>query len=269
MSNHFLLPAAWLQRPVRVALIGAGGTGSQLADALASMDATLRRLGHDGLNVTVFDGDVVSPANVGRSRFCAPDIGGSKSVLLVYRINLFYGVAYTAVPRHFQKSDLGNQRYDLILTCTDKASFRVALSEWGRDAKNTLWGDTGNVSTSGQCLIGHLGQGDENRLPNIVDLYRDQLAGEAGARADQDLPSCSTAEAVARQEWSVNRTSALALADLLWTLFRQGRITTHGAHFRVSPLQVTPIPIDPATWAFYGYTPNPPKPDRSSAPRAA
>lgn len=268
MSNHFLLPAEWMQRTVRVALIGAGGTGSQLADALASMDSTLRRLGHDGLDVTIFDGDTVSPSNVGRSRFCAADVGQPKVTLLVHRINMFYGVAYKAVTRHFEKSDLGFQRYDLIVTCTDKASFRVALAEWGRDAKNILWMDTGNLAVEGQCVLGHLGQGGENRLPNIVDLYRDQLTGEAGERADEDQPSCSTAEAVARQEWSVNRTSALVAADLLWGLFRQGRITHHGAHFRVSPMQVTPLPIDPATWAFYGYAPAKP-PSRKSAKRKA
>lgn len=253
MSNQFLLPADWMQRRVRVALIGAGGTGSQLADALASMDATLRRLGHDGLDLTVFDGDTVSASNVGRSRFCGPDVGHAKCLVLVHRLNQFYGVNYRAEPRHFQKADLGYQRYDLIVTCTDKASFRVALAEWGRDAKGTLWLDAGNRAVDGQCVLGHLGQGGEDRLPNIVDLYRDQLTGEAGERADEDQPSCSTAEAVARQEWSVNRTAALVAADLLWALFRQGRLTHHGAHFRVSPMQVMPMPIDPATWAFYGY----------------
>lgn len=263
MSNEFLLPADWMRRAVRVALIGAGGTGSQLADALASMDATLRRLGHDGLQVTVFDGDAVSASNVGRSRFCAPDVGQPKSTLLVYRLNLFYGVTYKAVTRHFQKSDLCAYRYDLIVTCTDKAKFRVDLATWGRGVENVLWLDTGNRAVDGQVVLGHLGQGGENRLPNIVDLYREELTADAGTRADDEQPSCSTAEAVARQEWSVNRTSALVAADLLWALFRQGRITHHGAHFRVSPMQVTPLPIDPATWAFFGYQPPAPKPAAS------
>jgi PRTRC genetic system ThiF family protein len=267
MSKHFLLPPEWMQSAVRVALIGAGGTGSQLADALASMDSTLRRLGHPGLDVTVFDGDTVSASNVGRSRFCGPDVGNPKATLLVHRLNMFYGVAYRAVTRHFQKSDLGFQRFDLIVTCTDKAKFRVDLSTWGRDAKNTLWLDTGNRAVDGQCVLGHLGQGQKDRLPNIVDLYRAELSGEAGERADEDQPSCSTAEAIARQEWSVNRTSALVAADLLWALFRQGRITHHGAHFRVSPMQVTPLPIDPATWAFFGYDAPAPEPQAAPAKR--
>jgi len=253
MSNELLLPAEWMQRRVRVALVGAGGTGSQVADMLASMDTTLRRLGNPGLDVSIFDGDTVSASNVGRSRFCAPDVGLPKCSLLVYRLNQFYGVGYTAIPRHFGKADVGHMRYDLIIACTDKASFRVNLVRWGRGAKNTLYLDCGNRAVDGQVVIGHLGQGMPGRIPNVVDLYRAELTGEAGVRADEDQPSCSTAEAVARQEWPVNRAAALIASDLLWTLFRQGRLTHHGAHFRVSPMQVTPLPIDPATWAFFGY----------------
>ena len=265
MKNELLLPADWMQRRVRIALIGAGGTGSQVADMLASMDTTLRRLGNPGLDVTIYDGDTVSASNVGRSRFCAPDVGLPKSNVLVHRLNLFYGVGYSAVPRHFEKRDLGHLRYDLIVTCTDKAAFRVNLSRWGRDAKHTLWLDTGNRAVDGQCVLGHLGQGIAGRIPNVVDLYRAELTGTAGASADQDQPSCSTAEAVARQEWSVNRVSAMVASDLLWTLFRQGRLSHHGAHFRVSPMQVTPLPIDPATWAFFGYAPERPRKTRKAA----
>ena len=265
MTHELLLPADWMQRPVRIALIGAGGTGSQMADMLASMDTTLRRLAHPGLQVSIFDGDTVSDSNVGRSRYCGPDVGLPKVLVLVHRLNQFYGVGYTAVPRHFQKTDLGHLRYDLILTCTDKASFRVNLARWGSDAKQTIWGDLGNRAVDGQVIFGHLGQGMPGRIPNVVDLYRDQLTGEAGVRADEDQPSCSTAEAVARQEWPVNRAAALVASDLLWTLLRQGRLTHHGAHFRACPMQVTPMPIDPATWAFYGY--KPPKPAKGRAPQ--
>lgn len=52
------------QHPVTVHLIGAGGTGSQVLEALARMDAALIRLGHPGLYVTVFDADEVSESNI-------------------------------------------------------------------------------------------------------------------------------------------------------------------------------------------------------------
>lgn len=46
--------------PVTVHVIGAGGTGSQVATNLARWDMALRALGHPGLHVTVFDPDTVS-----------------------------------------------------------------------------------------------------------------------------------------------------------------------------------------------------------------
>ena len=55
--------------PVTVFVIGAGGTGSQVATGLARMSVALQALGHPGLHVTVFDPDTVTEANIGRQLF--------------------------------------------------------------------------------------------------------------------------------------------------------------------------------------------------------
>lgn len=257
MTQTFTTPPHWLHSRVRIALIGAGGTGSQLADQLASMDATLRRLEHPGLQVVVFDGDTVSPSNLGRARFAAPDVGLNKATILVHRLRAFYGGDFTDVPRHFTKDDIlrGYLPWDLVVTATDSAAFRVKLARWGRAFNDTLWIDCGNRSADGQVICGHLGQGRADRLPHVVDLYREELTGEIGRQADEEEPSCGTAQAIARQEWPVNRAAAGIAADILWQLFRAGRLTHHGAHFQTSPMRVTPLAIDPATWAFFGYQP--------------
>ena len=49
IDNYLLSP----HHPVSVHIIGAGGTGSQVATNLARMDMALRALGHPGLHVTV------------------------------------------------------------------------------------------------------------------------------------------------------------------------------------------------------------------------
>ena len=48
------------QHPVTVALIGAGGTGSQVLSCLVRIDMALSGLGHPGLHVTVYDPDRVT-----------------------------------------------------------------------------------------------------------------------------------------------------------------------------------------------------------------
>ena len=49
---------------VTVFVIGAGGTGSQVATGLARISVALQALGHPGLHVTVFDPDTVTEANI-------------------------------------------------------------------------------------------------------------------------------------------------------------------------------------------------------------
>ena len=55
--------------------------------------------GHpSGLAVTVIDGDRISPANCVRQPFSESEIGLFKSVVLVNRLNLFWGLKWEAVP---------------------------------------------------------------------------------------------------------------------------------------------------------------------------
>ena len=90
---HLQLPEPWLERPVRVLLIGAGGTGSHLFGALMALDHALRALGHPGrLHVTVYDPDRVTAANLGRQAFWPADVGQNKAVTLVQRANLTLGL---------------------------------------------------------------------------------------------------------------------------------------------------------------------------------
>ena len=66
MAIHQLSPEL-LTREVSVAVIGAGGTGSQMLMGLAQLHTAMVALGHPGgLDVTVIDSDQVSEANVGR-----------------------------------------------------------------------------------------------------------------------------------------------------------------------------------------------------------
>ena len=82
--------------PVTVFIIGAGGTGSQVATNLARMSIALQALGHPGLHVTVFDPDTVTEANIGRQLFSESELGLNKAVALVTRINRFFGFSWEA-----------------------------------------------------------------------------------------------------------------------------------------------------------------------------
>ena len=99
MAIHHLAPEL-LSREVRVAVIGAGGTGSQMLMGLAQLHTAMLALGHPGgLDVTVIDADQVSEANVGRQMFYPSDVGLPKATVLVNRINMAMGTGWKAETR--------------------------------------------------------------------------------------------------------------------------------------------------------------------------
>lgn len=261
--DEFYVPESWTNRPVRIALIGAGGTGSEVLDGLARLHGALLGLGHPGgFDLTVFDPDAVSQTNVLRQRFWSQDIGQNKAVIQVHRLNMMLGTAWAGVPTAAPLGELG--QFDLLITCVDKASVRSAIHR-ALAAENrplyskgpgALWLDTGNAASNGQIVLGDLSSSDArshetaggHRLPNVMDLYP-----EIAQMNDDDAPSCSAHEALTSQEFGVNRLVADVATNLLWQLLRHGRIDHHGAYVRLNPMTVSPLPIDPVGWAGLGY----------------
>jgi len=266
----FAIPQRFLTEPVRVTLVGCGGTGSEVLDGLARLHCALLALGHPyGLQVVAVDGDTVSAANVGRQRFGSSDVGHNKAVVLIHRVNLFYGFRWQAVPRYLSPREIAHcTRFDLLLTCVDKASVRLAIGrELGRSWMDALWMDFGNGATRGQVVLGHLKErvtAESLRLPNVVDLFP-----ELDRVDDSAAPSCSLAEALHAQDLFVNRTIANAGLQILWQLFKDGTIRHHGAFVDVQTLSCRPLAIDPVTWSFLGYAPTVKRPRKATRQRAA
>jgi molybdopterin/thiamine biosynthesis adenylyltransferase len=92
-TNHikpfkFCTPDHWLRRPVEICLIGVGGRGSEVLTSLARIDYTIRELGHPGLHMTAWDGDVVERPNIGRQAFYFADLGHNKALVSIHRISI-------------------------------------------------------------------------------------------------------------------------------------------------------------------------------------
>ena len=247
--NKLQIPANWLDNPIRTLVYGAGGTGSQVIDQLASLDACMKQLGHPGFKVTIYDPDRVSRSNIGRQRFTHADVGNYKSLVLCHRINAFYGFDWDY---RTEKGPMRVAGVDLVISCTDLAIFRAAFAKDNSNSQHdTLWLDFGNGNAEAQCLIGHLSRKTADRVPHIVDLYPELAQMQ---RVDEEQPSCSADEALRRQPWPINREIAMKGIGMLWTLLREGALDYHGVQMRMNPLSLNTMPIDPATWEFYGYT---------------
>ena len=100
MRIEHSLPTGFLgRRPIRVLVVGAGGTGSAVLMGLPYLHQAMRVWGHPyGLQVSIMDAVIVSETNCVRQPFSISDIGQNKATVLINRINLFWGTKWSAEP---------------------------------------------------------------------------------------------------------------------------------------------------------------------------
>lgn len=256
-DNYLLSP----QHPVTVFVIGAGGTGSQVATNLARMDMALRALGHPGLHVTVFDPDTVTEANIGRQLFSESELGQGKATALVTRINRFFGYTWVAENCHYplrKKQDKAQRGpANIIITCTDNVQSRLDLWRFLKDHREmtysdektpVYWMDFGNSQTTGQVFIGNVRNkirqpASEEYIPMPkMNVITEEVSYSTIKEKDSG-PSCSLAEALRKQDLFINSTLAQIGCGILWKMFKDGRTLYRGAYVNLDTLRVTPIPV--------------------------
>lgn len=257
----FMLYPSLTERTVNVHVVGAGGTGSQVLTGLAHLNHAMRELGHPGgLHVTVWDDDRVSDTNIGRQVFFPSDVGLPKAVVLVNRINMTMGTNWEAAVSRFTASSLGYANADLIIGCVDTRASRASILEALSRRRNcntpSLWLDIGNSTDTGQVVLGEVvPQGSKLKkcLPHAGELFPEVV--DAKLDAVDVEPTCSLAEALAKQALFVNRGVAVFALDLLWQLFRHGQIGHHGVFLNLKAGRTNPIPVCDEAWKRMGYPP--------------
>jgi len=255
MKNNILTcPAEWLESKINIVMVGAGGTGSNVLDALMSLHLGLLGVGHPhGIKVTLIDNDIVELPNIGRQRFTHCDIGNNKAQTLINRYNIAFNLNWKAEPIFFEPDEYFDyESYpDLLISCVDTPASRSAIGQYFKHQEihhhDSLWMDFGNGDTTGQVVLGHISH-PNNILPNVFDLYP-----ELSSMEDDNKPSCSLEEAIQNQDLYINRTLADAGVNLLWQLLRKGSIDHHGVFLNLTTSELKPLKIDPEIWSFMGY----------------
>ncbi|GAA5138609.1 PRTRC system ThiF family protein [Thalassotalea piscium] len=246
----FTIPNDWVNRPINISLVGAGGTGSALLTDLFQMSFLLNELSQQQVyfNVTVYDDDDVSFTNVGKQSFWNNDVGLNKAETLIDRFNSYGGLNWKAINKKFDPKKFDPNKIDLLITCTDSAQFRACLGKTNQcDNHPLLWLDTGNCNHSGQVVLGYLGQSIFT-LPNVYQLYP-----ELSKIRDKPSDSCSHHEALSKQDWGINKKVALEASGLIWQLIRHGALERHGSFINLKDGYTTPLPIDPIHWSMLGF----------------
>jgi PRTRC genetic system ThiF family protein len=257
MEIHRIHPEL-LERQVRVLVVGCGGTGSAVVAGLPYLHQSLVARGHPGgLHVTVVDGDTISPSNCVRQPFARSEVGLNKAVVLVNRLNLFWGLKWEAVPAHLRTGTFISRGYSgddlrghIVVGCVDtraaRATIRDAVGKWSRVS---YWLDLGNNADSGQFIMGEP-LNERNRRSKLRLRTAGELFPEIVDPAlDNDgEPSCSAAAALERQEPFINSTLAQHALALLARLFRYGEISYHGGFINLASGATSALRIDPQCW---------------------
>ena len=260
--THQISDSSQYRRALRVLLIGSGGNGSAVLFGLPYLHHALIAWGRtEGIDVTVMDGDTVSPTNCVRQPFGASDIGQNKATILVNRINLFHDLRWNSDEEFFSKESrppLQSSSYDssidFVISCVDTRAARREMHEAFNSKISPwrlvrYWLDIGNNASNGQFVLGQplndINRRTKERLRTVTELFPSIMDTSQG---EGPLPSCSAAEALERQEPFINNVLATSALAMITRLLRYGTLDHHGAFYNAESGRSVPLPIDPEVW---------------------
>jgi PRTRC genetic system ThiF family protein len=248
-TSEHTIPSLLLEKTVRITVVGCGGTGGAVASGLPYLHQAMLALGHPGgLDVTLVDGDRISRINCVRQPFSESEIGLHKATVLATRINLFWGLGWKGIPQFINEG--WREETDIVISCVDSRKARNMILCSQAYWNSHYWLDLGNNASTGQFVLGQPGNNKNKRchmrLPTVAELFPEIVDPKLDKK--DKLPSCSSVEALQRQEPFINQTVAYHALALLARLLRYGRLSHHGAFINLSTGRVSPLPVNPAVW---------------------
>ncbi len=242
---------------LKIIIIGAGGTGSFTAQAIARLVFELKMQGKS-VEMVIVDPDRVESGNIPRSNFCAAEIGRFKAQTLAERIALAWGIQVSCsnepfdAQKHLKQTSSSYQQLTILVGCVDNHHARSAIhraleeSEGYRssDAASTWWVDGGNGKSSGQVIIGSTTRRLDaasyfssstlcNKLPapSVVhpELLEDQEPGVEKSR--RGPTSCPDLISLGEQSLNINQRVAVEINEIVTSLLLTSSLKRFASYF--------------------------------------
>jgi len=199
---------------------------------LPYLHQALLATGHPfGLRVFLVDGDTVSETNCVRQPFARSEFGLYKAVVLINRLNLFWGVDWEAVPHQVTCGrDLGFRFSDLLCRHACGPGGHSSHRQPQVEAFQLLVRRGKYVGPRSVCARSAAAQGPkgQGRALAVCSRVVPSIVHSSADKRDR-LPACSAAESLERQLPYVNSTIANHALALLARLFRYGKVGYHAA----------------------------------------
>ena len=206
--------------PVKILLVGCGGTGSLVLSGLARMNEALNMLGIVSLFIHVIDDDIFTEHNMGRQTCSPSDVNLFKAKTCVERINRYYGNDWTYDIARY----VGDRRkFDIVISAVDNVETRLNIFKNNKCAIV----DIGTDADFGQIILSR-----DKQMPNTQELFNIKSIKE------DNTPSCSMAEALGKQDLFVNTFAAMYACQMLYKLFVDRYLEYNQIYFSMNPLNV-------------------------------
>ena len=232
--------------PVKIILLGAGGTGGYIAPHLYRIACTLNR----DIRIIVVDGDVVEEKNLIRQNFAACDIGENKAKVLAERYSGTFGITTEYHPEFIENVGLLEALTEtecgyysrlpelvILIGAVDNNRSRQMCHKVFCEAKNLVYIDSGNGEYTGQVVCGVRRNGKTLAKP-IGGLYPDILKSEDSFPTEL---SCADHNLSAPQSIAANLLASTSVVTLLYHILVLGQLDVRSMTFSGRTLNVKSI----------------------------
>ncbi len=238
-----------LDKPVKIVMLGAGGTGGHIAPHLYRLLHALDR----PVRIVIADGDIVEQKNLVRQNFISADLGRNKAQVLAERYASAFGREIQYIPEFIESEDRlaeliapdilqispysrQKELLPILIGAVDNNKSRKMCHEVFQKAENLVYIDSGNGEYTGQVVCGIRRKGQTYYEP-IGAIYPDILKD-----TDQFPTELSCAEAAmsAPQSIVANIMAATVIISYLYNILILGNIETRSVTFSTKTVNLKP-----------------------------
>ena len=225
-------------RPVKIVIIGAGGTGGYIIPHLYRIAyASERRC-----RVIIADGDIVERKNLIRQNFAECDIGENKAEVMASRYSEVFGIETEYIPDFIESEEQLIEMLEvknkymytkdsmpvaILIGAVDNNRSRVMCNNVFNKLDDIIYIDSGNEEFSGQVVCGIKSKGKVLSKP-VARVYPDILVDTE--KFPSEL-SCAERSVSAPQSIAANVFASTAVVSMLYYLLIEGELKTNRLAF--------------------------------------
>lgn len=239
-----------LERPVKIIMLGAGGTGGHIAPHLYRLLHALDR----PVEAIIADGDIVEEKNLVRQNFIAADLGRNKAQVLAERYASAFGMEAQYIPEFIEDEDKlsgllkpksrpawlypdRQPQLSILVGAVDNNRSRQVCHQVFQKSEDLVYIDSGNGEYTGQVVCG-IRQSGKTYYEPVGSVYPDVL--DQTDKFPTEL-SCAEAAVSAPQSITANIMAATAVVAYIYNILVLGSIEVKNITFSTRMVNLKPV----------------------------